>query len=149
MPGEGRIDQDTHDGKGEPTPMLTNEQTQAYEEQGYLLVSGLIPAETAAEAEAAMWRLIEASPSEPAAWTGRPTVAQSYESPELLACFTPAYLAAATLWVVCAFQIGAAAVRAVQGNAKEIPFLGPLLTPEDWDIALRRSMFGILAPTRD
>src|SRR5258707_845865 len=93
--GEGRIDQDRRDSKGELTPMLTHEQQQAYDEEGYLLVSGLIPPERAAEAEAAMWRLIDASPTEPASWTGRPTAAQSFESPELLACFTPEYLAAA------------------------------------------------------
>jgi ectoine hydroxylase-related dioxygenase (phytanoyl-CoA dioxygenase family) len=75
--------------------MLTREQQQAYEEQGYLLISGLIPEETAAAAEAAMWRLIDASPTEPDAWKGRPTVAQSYDSPELLACFTSEYLATA------------------------------------------------------
>jgi hypothetical protein len=75
--------------------MLTTEQQDAYEELGYLLVSGLIPPETAAAAEAAMWGLIDASPHEPASWIGRPTVAQSFESPELLGCFTPMYLATA------------------------------------------------------
>src|SRR6266540_7124496 len=45
--------------------MLTADQKQEYDQAGCLLVSGLIPPETTAAAEAAMWRLIGASPNDP------------------------------------------------------------------------------------
>ena len=75
--------------------MLTDEQQCAYENNGYLLVSGLIPAETAAAAEAAMWRLLGVSPNDPASWAEVPRGHSPFDSPELLALYTPEYLAAA------------------------------------------------------
>jgi hypothetical protein len=75
--------------------MLTEEQVRTYNEAGYLLISGLIPPETAAAAETAMWRLIGASPDDPASWADLPRGHQTFESPELVACYTPEYLAAA------------------------------------------------------
>ncbi len=74
--------------------VLTVEQAQQYAAQSYLLVSGLIPEEVAERAEAALWRLLEANPNDPASWpTG--TAHQAYDSPELVACYTPAFLSAA------------------------------------------------------
>jgi hypothetical protein len=75
--------------------MLTDDQKQEYNQAGCLLVSGLIPPETAAAAEAAMWRIIGASPNDPSSWAELPRGHGSFDSPELLACYTPAYLAAA------------------------------------------------------
>src|SRR5687767_2771880 len=75
--------------------MLTDEQVQSYENAGYLLVSGLIPAEIAAAAEAAMWRLLQVSPTEPHSWAALSQDHDSFESPELVACYTPAFLSAA------------------------------------------------------
>jgi ectoine hydroxylase-related dioxygenase (phytanoyl-CoA dioxygenase family) len=77
--------------------MLTAEQRRAYDEQGYLLVSELIPPETAAAAEAAMWRLIGASPDDPASWSELPRGHASFENPELVACYTPEYRSVAAL----------------------------------------------------
>lgn len=77
--------------------VLTEAQRQAYQEQGYLLASGLIPTEAAAAAAAAMWRALGARPDDPASWAAVPTGHQSYPEPELLACYTPEVLAAAAL----------------------------------------------------
>jgi ectoine hydroxylase-related dioxygenase (phytanoyl-CoA dioxygenase family) len=75
--------------------MMVEQQRQRYQEQGYLLVSGLIPEEVAAAAEEAMWRLLHISPSDPSAWTAVQRGHHVFDSSELLACFTPAYLATA------------------------------------------------------
>ncbi len=75
--------------------MLTPEQQQAYERDGCVLLSGMFPVETASAAEAAMWRLLGARPDDPASWVDLPPGHQSWESPELLACYTPDYLSAA------------------------------------------------------
>lgn len=75
--------------------MLTEQQQHQYENDGCLLVSGLILPETAAAAEAAMWQLSGASPDDPAGWAELPRGHQTWESPELLACYAPEYLAAA------------------------------------------------------
>ena len=74
---------------------LTIEQEQEYREQGYLLVSGLIPEAVAAEAAAAMWRVLEADPGDPASWEGAGKGHQSYDDAQLVACYTPEMVAAA------------------------------------------------------
>jgi hypothetical protein len=74
--------------------VLTEEQAQQYMAQSYLLVSGLIPEEVAARAEAALWRLLQAKPDDPASWTGK-AEHQSFDSLELAACYTGAMLGAA------------------------------------------------------
>jgi hypothetical protein len=75
--------------------VLTEEQERFYAEQGYLLVSGLIPAEIETEAEAAMWRAIGAQPDEPASWAAIAPGHTVFEEPKLTACYTPQILAAA------------------------------------------------------
>jgi ectoine hydroxylase-related dioxygenase (phytanoyl-CoA dioxygenase family) len=75
--------------------MMTEQQQETYQEQGYLLVSGLIPDNVAAAAEEAMWRLLGISPADPGAWAAVAKGHHVFDSPELMACFTPAYLAAA------------------------------------------------------
>src|SRR5437773_12469242 len=75
--------------------MLKEDQQRTYEETGYLLGSGLMPPEIAAAAEAAMWAVIGARPGDPASWAEAPRAHQAFESPEILACYTPAYLEAA------------------------------------------------------
>jgi len=76
--------------------VLTEAQEQEYAEQGYLLVSGLVPATIAEAAEAAMWRAFAADPNDRATW---PIAMrhQVYDPPELAACYTPEILAAAAL----------------------------------------------------
>ncbi len=75
--------------------VLTEEQERQYAAQGYLLVSGLIPAETAQAGEAAMWRAIGASPDDRATWAQVTSRHSTYEEPALVACYTPQVLAAA------------------------------------------------------
>jgi hypothetical protein len=73
---------------------LTEEQKRHYAEQGFVLVSGLIPTNVADEAAAALWRVLEADPSDPASWERISKGHQSFDDPALLACYTPALLAA-------------------------------------------------------
>ena len=74
---------------------LTDEQMRSYDENGYLLVSGLMEDRIASEAQAAMWRLLNVDPDDPAVWASVAPGHHSYEDPALLACYTPALLAAA------------------------------------------------------
>lgn len=75
--------------------MLTPEARNFYAEQGYLLLSGLIPPEVAAAADAALWRLLGIAPGAPEGWAAVAKGHHVFDSPELLACYTPAFLAAA------------------------------------------------------
>jgi Phytanoyl-CoA dioxygenase (PhyH) len=75
--------------------VLKEDQQRTYEEAGYLLISDLMPPEIAAAAEAAMWERIGARPGDPASWAEAPRAHQSFESAEILACYTPEYLEAA------------------------------------------------------
>jgi hypothetical protein len=76
---------------------VTSEQRRFYDEQGYLLVSGLIRPEVAAAADAAMWGLLGISPSEPGGWAAVERGHHSFESAALVACYTPEYVAAAEI----------------------------------------------------
>jgi len=77
---------------------LTPAQEEAYAEQGYLLVSGLIPPEIAEAAEAAMWNALGADPNDPTSWEA-PSKKPVITSPDhaLVACYTSQMLAAAAL----------------------------------------------------
>jgi ectoine hydroxylase-related dioxygenase (phytanoyl-CoA dioxygenase family) len=77
--------------------MLTEQQQQRYRHDGCLLISGLIPDQVSAAAEAAVWRLIEASRDDPSTWTSIPSAHRRLPDSDLLACFTPELLAAAAL----------------------------------------------------
>jgi hypothetical protein len=74
---------------------LTEEQAQQYVRDGYLLISGLIPDEISEAAEAAMWRVIGASPEDPASWAGLSAGHSTFDEPALVACYTPAFIEAA------------------------------------------------------
>jgi hypothetical protein len=76
-------------------PVLSKAQLARYAEDGYLLVSGLMPDEVAAAAEAAMWRLLEVNPADVTSWAGVSPGHQMYDEPSLLACYTPEFLTAA------------------------------------------------------
>jgi phytanoyl-CoA dioxygenase PhyH len=75
--------------------ILSEEQLERYSRDGYLLVSGLIPAAVASAAEAAMWPCMGLDPGDPASWQNARPGHVVYEDPALLACYTPAYIAAA------------------------------------------------------
>ena len=85
--------------------MLSQEQLTQYDRDGYVLVSGLIPEETIANAEAAMWSVLGVDRDDPASWSPLPDetdgvktiVSQGViehfgvQDPALLACCTPAF----------------------------------------------------------
>lgn len=73
---------------------LTEEQKKHYDEQGFVLVSGLIPVPVAREAADAMWRRLEADPGDPDSWARVSSAHQSFDDPALLACYTPDLLSA-------------------------------------------------------
>ena len=77
--------------------VLSTEQIYQYLRDGYLLVSGLIPPEVAARAEAAMWRCLGIDPNVPESWKSMsPDVRPGSDSdPDLAACYTPEVLVAA------------------------------------------------------
>ncbi len=84
--------------------VLTEEQIEQFEEEGYLVVSGLIPEDVAERAEAAMWRIMEMDPDDPETWKHEPTTADQVQAarglsvfngiqdPDIMACVTPEYL---------------------------------------------------------
>lgn len=77
--------------------ILTQAQQEAYNAQGYLLVSGLIALGVARAAEIAMRRLIGIDSQNPASWEGFKQGHQPFDDPALLACYTPEFCAAAQL----------------------------------------------------
>ena len=80
--------------------MLSSEQLAQYGQDGYLLVSGLIPEETLANAEATMWSVLGMDRGDPTSWSPLPEKADGLitntkrgliehfglQFPELLAC---------------------------------------------------------------
>jgi phytanoyl-CoA dioxygenase PhyH len=76
-------------------PLLTEDEVRSYQAQGYLLVSGLIPPDVAAAAQAALWKVLGAHPEDPASWAGIGAGHRSEAEPALLACYTLDLLSAA------------------------------------------------------
>ncbi len=89
--------------------MLSTEQLKQFEEEGYLLLSSLIPNETVVQAEQAMWHSMGMEPDDPETWKHfqRPFLTGFYienmanenrielfgiTHPDILACCTPIYL---------------------------------------------------------
>lgn len=77
--------------------VLTEAQVLQYAAESYLLLPGLMPDDTAATAEAAMWSLLQSHPDDPASWSNATSAHQVFDSPALLACYTPQMLEAAAL----------------------------------------------------
>ena len=89
----------------EGVSMLSPEQLAQYGQDGYLLVSGLIPEEPLANAETTMWSVLGMDRDDPTSWSPLPEKADGLitntnrgliehfglQSPELLACCTPAF----------------------------------------------------------
>ena len=86
--------------------VLTKKQHLQFEEEGYLLASGLIPNHISERAEKAMWRLMEMDPNDSTTWGHRPDLATQFETmsglsvlngiqdPDIMFCVTPEYLKA-------------------------------------------------------
>lgn len=73
---------------------ISEKQKADYQRDGYILVSGLIPGEVARRADEFIWRDLGLSPQAPEAWPQN-SLSGGYNSPEILACYTPEFLAAA------------------------------------------------------
>lgn len=76
-------------------PVLTQTQIASYLDDGYLLVSGLVPAQTAQRAEDAMWRCLGLDRDRPDTWKDASGAHAGFEDPELVAVYTEAVLTAA------------------------------------------------------
>lgn len=76
-------------------PVLNQDQIASYLDEGYLLVSGLIPPATVRRAEAAMWRCMGLSPDRPDEWPGDFPGHAGYADAEVTAVYTDALLTAA------------------------------------------------------
>ena len=75
---------------------ISEAQIEQYHRDGYLLVSELIPEDTAAKAEAAMWRCAGIDPNKPpSSWDDVQGGICLYNSADLVNCFTPQCLAVA------------------------------------------------------
>ena len=76
-------------------PTLPQAQVAEYIENGYLLVSGLIPHDMVQRAESAMCRCMGLDRSDPASWDERTADNGHYEDAELTAVYTESLLTAA------------------------------------------------------
>ncbi len=75
--------------------ILSKDQIDQYDRDGYLLVSGLIPEVIAAKAEAAMWRCVPIGDrDEPTSWQHARGGIRLFNDADLANCYTPEYLAA-------------------------------------------------------
>ena len=74
--------------------LLTDEQKRQYVEEGYVLVSGLISDEIARSGAAALWRALNADPADSTTWKNV-AWASGHKDPDIVACFTPEFAAAA------------------------------------------------------
>ena len=69
---------------------ISEAQIEQYDRDGYLLVSGLIPEDIAAKAEAAMWRCAGIDPNNPpSSWEHIQGGICLYNSADIVNCFTP------------------------------------------------------------
>ena len=75
------------------TPALNPSQLAAYDRDGFILVSGLIPSPVVRRAESTLWSSLELDPGERTGWpVGAQFKRQTH--PDLLACYTPTLLQA-------------------------------------------------------
>jgi len=75
---------------------LSNNQVNQYYSDGYLLASGLIPAEIAEKADDAMWNCVDSNPANPpACWGNFNGGICLYNDADLKNCYTDQYLTAA------------------------------------------------------
>jgi hypothetical protein len=75
--------------------MLSTGQIEQYHEDGFLLVSGLIPTDTVADAVDCLWKCLELDPFEPETWRDAVPGHCSFEEAKLIDCYTSQYLGAA------------------------------------------------------
>lgn len=76
--------------------LITPEQKEFYETNGYLMVSGLIPEALLNTAVEAMWEAIGASPDDPNTWQTTAYSPTPEHNQKIVACYTPEILQAAS-----------------------------------------------------
>lgn len=76
---------------------LSFHQIQQYENDGFLLVSDLIPEDLVANAVSAMWSCLKLSPDDPSSWPAGSQGVRLQEHSAMTACFTPEVLEAAAI----------------------------------------------------
>jgi len=74
---------------------LSQNQLDAYDRDGYILVSGLIPDDITKAAAQMLWDCMEADSEDPETWPDRKDT-QSHKLAELVACYTQDFLCAAS-----------------------------------------------------
>ena len=65
--------------------LLSSNQVDQYNQEGYLLMSGLIPNSISVKAEQEMWRCSDVKADEPETWTNG-TIAANYLNDDIVAC---------------------------------------------------------------
>ena len=75
--------------------ILSDKQVGRYFQDGYLLVSGLIPDQVSAKAEGKMWQELGFNSDDPKSWEGAESVFHSNNA-DLIACYTDDFLSATT-----------------------------------------------------
>ena len=74
--------------------LLSSNQVDQYNQEGYLLMSGLIPNLISVKAEQEMWRCSDVKADEPETWTNG-TIAANYLNDDIVACYTDEFITVA------------------------------------------------------
>ena len=74
-----------------PNKILSDSQVGRYFQDGYLLVSELIPDQISAKAKEEMWQGLGFNPDDPKSWEGTESVFHSDDA-DLTACYTDDFL---------------------------------------------------------
>ena len=74
--------------------LLSSNQVDQYNQEGYLLMSGLIPNLISVKAEQEMWRCSDVKADEPETWTNG-TTAANYLNDDIVACYTNEFITVA------------------------------------------------------
>ena len=76
--------------------LLSSNQVDQYNREGYLLMSGLIPNSISVKAEQEIWRCSNVKADEPETWTNG-TIAANYLNDDIVACYTDELITVAAL----------------------------------------------------
>ncbi len=74
--------------------LLSSNQVDQYNQEGYLLMSGLIPNSISVKAEQEMWHCSDVKADEPETWTNG-TIAANYLNDDIVACYTDEFITVA------------------------------------------------------
>ena len=77
--------------------LLSPNQVDQYNQEGYLLMSGLIPNSILAKAEKEMWHCSDVKADEPETWING-TTAANYLNDDIVACYTDEFIMLQLNW---------------------------------------------------